>query len=87
MFDIDKANASWRPTLSWVLVFFIAATTTNIMAMAWVRPDSNGLNILVQLLVTLLAAALGKSAIRQTGKHKKMDVNENITIARIEDEP
>jgi len=81
---IDRANRTWRPFLAWVLGVNIAGVIVNIQVMSWIRPDSPSLPILLQLLFTLLGAALGKSVIRQTGKNKKMDVDENIKIAEIE---
>lgn len=79
-------NRSWRPTLFWLLVIYIGITIGNIIAMTWLRPDSNGLGYLVQLLATLITGALGGAIVRQTGKHKAMDVRENIEIAEIMDD-
>lgn len=70
----------------WGLVFLTFALIIENRVMAWLAPDNPNLTYGIQLITACLAALVGNSFIRQTGKNKTLLANKEIKMAIIENE-
>ena len=83
---IDTLNRLWRPLGAWGIVINLTALPPGIYFMALFGRGDQHIPALIGLVATLGGWFVAMAAVRQVGKNKALDVEENITIAGIEDE-
>jgi len=83
---IDTMNRLWRPFGAWGIVINLTFLPPAIYFMALLEKGDQHIPALIGLVATLGGWFVAMAAVRQVGKNKALDVEENITIAEIKDD-
>lgn len=68
----------------WGLIFILFGLIIENRIMAWMMPENPNIPYGIQIITAILAALIGNSFIRQTGKNKNLEANKDIRMAMMD---